>query len=321
MRAKGFTPTPERGVVLPEARRRRESPRLVSGFTVVEVALAIAIFSALITVGIIATNSFERTATLNTDAEEAMGALRLARSKTLSSTDASQYGVYIDTATNPDRYILYRGADYATGSVEQIFLVSQKVEFYDIALSGGGSEVTFQRLSGATANSGTISLRFVDNPSDTKTIYIEEAGDINKTTQSAPSDDDRIKDSRHTHIAYTRTIDISPVTSESIFLIFPADSVTQEIIIEENLQVGQLFWEGDIVVGGETQHIKIHTHHINDVTENTIFSIHRDQRYNTKTLQIDVSGDPAATSDLIEYDATGNTTQGNSAFVSAPSWQ
>ena len=96
--------------------------------------------------------------------------------------------------------------------------------------------------------------------------------DLNPPQQatSSPSDENRIKDSRHVHFDYSRVIFTA---TERLILTLDYDSspIIQEIIIANNLQDGQIFWQG--------QNIKIQTHRLN--SPDTQFSIHRDKRYNT----------------------------------------
>ena len=80
----------------------------------------------------------------------------------------------------------------------------------------------------------------------------------------------------------------------------------------------QFYWEGEVNVNGQNQKIKIHTHRLND--PDTLFSVHRDMRFNDKALKISISGDPSG--NLIEYSADGLTTTESSVFVSGPlQWQ
>lgn len=135
---------------------------------------------------------------------------------------------------------------------------------------------------------------------------------------SSPSDESRIKDSRHVHFDYSRPIPLVP--TEIITLIFsnpPNPDVSQDIIIADNLIDGQVFWEEEISVGGEMQNIKIQTHRLNN--PDTQFSLRRDKRYNTKAVRVIISGDTSG--DLIQYQPNGQTAKGNSIYVTDPNWQ
>lgn len=287
------------------------------GFTIVELLTVIAIF--LIIYGIAAQifPVFQKEGELSNSTEKIINILRLGQSKTLASEGASRYGVYFDTATNPHRYILFKGANYASREVnsDEVHEISKSVEIYEIIL-GGGQEVVFSRLTGEIANSGKVSLRLKSDNSKTKTIGIQSSGKITLGEEALPSDSNRTKDSRHVHFNYSRVID---ALNENITLIFSYDSstVTQNIAISSNMVAGQIYWEGEVDVNGQNQKIKIHTYRLND--PDTLFSVHRDMRFNDKALKVSISGDPSG--NLIEYSADGLTTNSTSLFVNNLQWQ
>jgi len=286
-----------------------------SSFILVELLTIIGISILLTALAIPAFHFFETESDLNNSAEEIINALRLAQSKTLASEGASQWGVYFNTTTDPYQYVLFKGVDYALrdNSLDLIYKLPMAVEVYGINLSGG-REVVFNRTTGQTSQSGNVSLRLKSNPTKTRTVYVDSSGQIGSIAPLTPSDANRIKDSRHIHFNYqNRLIDTA---SEKLTLTFEG-AVTKDIIISENLKDGQIYWEGEVDVSGQVQKLKIHTHKLN--TPDTQFCIHRDKRYNTKTLKIEISGDTSG--DLIRYDANGQTTKGTSIYVSAPIWQ
>lgn len=137
-------------------------------------------------------------------------------------------------------------------------------------------------------------------------LFQKESGSLPDTL--LPSDENRIKDSRHVHFDYSRVISIA---AERLILTFDYDGspIIQEIIIADNLQDGQIFWQG--------QNIKIQTHRLNN--PDTQFSVYRDRRYNVKSLKIEISSDSSG--DLIRYQADGQTIKGNSIYVADPNWQ
>jgi hypothetical protein len=80
-----------------------------------------------------------------------------------------------------------------------------------------------------------------------------------------------------------------------------------------------LAWEGSVDVGGQAQKLKIHTHFLNDPVNSTLFSMHRDKRFNTKGFYLELSGDSSG--NLITYDDQGQTTKGTSIYASLPELQ
>jgi len=289
-------------------------------FTLVELLVIIGILVILTAVAVPAFRFFEKESDLNNSAEEIINNLRLAQNKTLASEKASQWGVYFSTSTDPHQYILFQGSNYqsrATSS-DEVHKLTKRIEIYEINLAG--QEVVFNRITGTTPQSGQVSLRLKTDSTKTRTIYIENSGQVGLTATSVPSDG-RLKDSRHVHFDYSRQITTSTEILKLIFT-YNASETTKDIIIAENLKDGQIYWEREVNVGGEIQKLKIHTHRLNDPVLGTQFCIHRDGRYNNKTLKIDIDDTPDPDPGiLIEYSADGLITTKTSIYATDPQWQ
>lgn len=299
--------------------RIKRSSSKPKGTTLIELLVGIGILIILATMSALAFRYFQRESDLNNSTKEIIASLRLAQNKTLASEGASQYGVYFNTSTPPHEYILFKGSDYSLRdtSFDEIHKLPKTIEIYEIDLQGG-SEVVFDRLTGTTNQSGSVSLRLISEPSRAKTIYIEGSGQVGLTSPSIPSDEDWVKDSRHVHFDYSRPIYTS---TEKLILTFTYDTstVSKQIVIANNMKDGQIYWEGEVDVGGEIQKLKIHTHKLNDPDTDTQFCVHRDRRYNNKALAISISGDISGS--LIEYSADGLNTTSTSLNVSNLLWQ
>jgi len=108
-------------------------------------------------------------------------------------------------------------------------------------------------------------------------------------------------------------------TSETLALDF--GSTTENLLFSDYMSGGQFDWSGDVVVDGETQTMRIHTHQFNSgIPNTTVFSIHRDRRFNTKAVTIELNDSPTDPDlgTLIQYDAAGVTTPGTSIYASGP---
>lgn len=290
----------------------------MKSFTLIELLLIVGILIILVGLAIPAFRFFQKETDLNNSTEEIINTLRLAQNKTLASEGDSQWGVYFSTTSVPNQYILFKGVNFvsrATSSDESHNLPSS-VEISEINLTGGFPNVIFDRVTGATNQPGEISLRLKDDILKFRLISIQPSGKITSGQETLPSDIERIKDSRHVHFDYSRIISTSTESLISIFT-YNASFVTKEIVISQNMERDQIYWEGEVEVGGSSQKLKIHTHKLNN--PDTRFSIHRDRRYNDKALKIEISGDTSG--DLIRYNAEGQTTKGNSIYVSDPIWQ
>jgi len=272
-----------------------------SAFTLVEILVVIGVLILIFSISFPYFGRFRRDFELNDTTEKIISVLRLARSKTLGSLEASQYGVYF----GEDRYVLFKGSSFQEENIHESYDLPRGLEFEET----DEKEVLFEKINGTVLDPGSISLT---DTKEKKTIYIHGSGEIGKTKPSLVSDENRIKDSRHVHINYDRGINVS---SES--LIFDFNGEIREIPIKNNIKDNQINWEGEFDIEGEVQILEIKTYELNN--PNTLFSIIRDRRFNTKSLKISLSEDFSGT--LCEYSSDGLITKNNSIYASEPQWR
>jgi prepilin-type N-terminal cleavage/methylation domain-containing protein len=285
-------------------------------FTLLELLLVIGIMGLFLGLSIPSFRVFDQRSSLQNAAQEMASTLRLAQSKTLASQDGARYGVSFTTGVVPHAYTLFQGTSFESRdpAKDEVVQLSGKVEISVLAL-GGKSEIVFEKITGRPSVSGTLTLARVADPTQTRVLSILASGTVQEGSQTLPGDDSRVVDSRHVHVVYQgRTINTA---TESLRLVFP--DTTFSFAISDNMQGSQVFWEGDVVSQGKVQHVLIHTHILNDVSQGTLFSLHRDRRYNTTILRIELSGD--ASGNLISYDAAGITTKGTSIYAQTPELQ
>ncbi|MFH1820488.1 MAG: prepilin-type N-terminal cleavage/methylation domain-containing protein [Candidatus Nealsonbacteria bacterium] len=287
------------------------------GFTILEVLIVVAILVILVAIAVPAYHIFLKGSDLNSSTEEIISILRLAQVRTLSSENDSSWGVYFSTSTVPHQYTLFQGLSYVSREplADEVYQVSKSIEIESMSVAGGGNEIVFDRIVGTTAKFGQISLRIISDPSQTRDIYIDNSGRAGFNILSSPSDDDRVKDSRHVHFNYTREI---ATLTEDLILTFEG-FVVATIVINDNLKNNQIYWKGQVDVGGEIQNIQIETHRLNDILLGSQFSVYRERSHNNKSLRIELSGD--ATGFLIDYSADGLTTTKTSINATNPDWQ
>ncbi|MDP2930802.1 MAG: hypothetical protein Q8N56_04370 [bacterium] len=287
------------------------------GFTLLELSVVVGIIILLTVLVTPSLNYFRANSALNDASEEIISVLSLAKNKAVSSEGPSRWGVYFDFAS-PQKYILFKGSSFVSRdqSADVVHNLPPSVEFSAIDLYGGATETVFSRINGATQQFGSLSLWIKNNHTKTAGIYIDSMGIVQSIAVAPPSDEIRLKDFRHTHLTYSRTIAIA---TEKVKLTFSdgVPVVIQEISFAENIEKNQFFWEGEVLVGGAVQKIKIHTTELNN--PETVFCLHRDGQENNASLEIDLSGDTSPSPNLIGYSADGFlTAKGSSIFVSDP---
>ena len=280
------------------------------GYTLVELLIAVAVLTVILIISATTFYNLTKKSDLDASRDNIISVLNIARNKALASEGAKQYGVYFDTSTSPDKYILFQGPNYAGRDVsfDEVCDLVSSIEISNISFNGNGDEVVFKRLDGSTDNYGSITIQSL-NTSETRTVYIYSSGEISTQPESI-SEAGRITDSRHIHFDYSRNINTA---IETITLTFTDPTTTVNILMDDYTTSVSFDWEDDVDVGGDIQHIRIHTHRLNDVDLGTQFCIHRDRRYNNKALTITISGD--GSDSLISYTVDGQESRGTSFYL------
>lgn len=277
------------------------------GFTLIELLISIAVLSIIGTSIFLGYGTISRNAELKTTAFKVVDVLNLARTRTLASLGSSNYGVHFEQT----QFALFKGSTYNALDPDTIFYpFASSVEVGAITLAGGASDVVFERLTGKTAQTGTVRVQLAGDPSKSKIISIIGSGraDIAATTALPPSGT-RITDSRHAHFAYNQNV------APAAMLTLAFSGYTSQNVDFQSYYSGGVFdWSGTISVGGTDQVLRIHTHSADP--SSAVFSVTRDRRYNDKALTISLDGQ-----ELLAYAAGGDVALGSSVLVSDLSLQ
>jgi len=289
-----------------------------AGFTLVEVLTIVGILIVLTAISIPAFRFFQKESDLNNSAEEIINILRLAQNKTLASEGASQWGVYFTTSTSPHQYILFKGTTYNPSATDnEIHNLPKSVEIYEIELTGGGSEVIFDRVTGTTNQFGEVSLRLKTDTSKVKTIYIENSGQVGLTSPSTSSDTDRKKDSRHIHFDLGWPIRDATTLKFKFSDPEPDQIETVDMVPYFNADKTEFNWNNEsnpFVVNGANQVFRIHTHSLS--VSNTLLCIHRDRNQGKNTQEVTIYIiDSGTEKDIAHYLADTNDTVDQGSYV------
>lgn len=278
-----------------------------AGFALIELIVVIGIIAILVGLVLPGFNFFRRQSAVENAAQEIMNTLRLAQSKTLSSEGPNNFGVYFAA----DRFTLFTGQSFiADDPANEEHVLDASVRVSDINLAGS-SIIVFARLTGQTDNTGSISVELTSDPAQSKTVFIDSSGIISLAGTSA-TDNDRQKDSRHSHVLYSQNTQ----SAATLSLVFPETGQTENINYQNFLTPDktEFNWVGTVSVAGVNQQLTIHSHSL--TAGSTVFCFHRDRRDNSKAIQINLDGQ-----NMINYDATGNITAGGSVWAGEPEAQ
>lgn len=144
--------------------------RSARGFSALELLVVIAILAILVGVTVIPLMSLRRRQLLVGTTEQVIGLITEARSRTLAAQNGANHGVLLTT----NQLILFEGASAPGTMLETLDLSG--VSLSGINLSGGGSVIIFDKLTGKSDQSGTLILSLDSDISQTKTIQLENTG-------------------------------------------------------------------------------------------------------------------------------------------------
>jgi prepilin-type N-terminal cleavage/methylation domain-containing protein len=143
------------------------------GFTLIEMLLAIVLLGIAVTFVVLSFGKLNAEQALDTSVESAVSVFSEARSMTLSSVNDSQYGVHLESA----QVVLFKGSSYSSSDSANVpTTLNSQVALRNITLSGGGSDVVFNRLTGATAKTGTFELYLKSATTTYKTLTVGATG-------------------------------------------------------------------------------------------------------------------------------------------------
>ena len=144
-----------------------------SGFTVIEILISVFIIGLLAALSVAPFVSLNKSQALDKAALLAISVLDEARSLTLASKNSSRYGAHFEDS----QIVLFTGSTYsAVATDNQINPINSIILISAISLAGGGSEVIFDRLTGATSQYGSVTFSLKSDASNSKTVNIYATG-------------------------------------------------------------------------------------------------------------------------------------------------
>jgi Tfp pilus assembly protein FimT len=144
-----------------------------SGITYVELLIVMVIIGSLSVLTYSSFRTINATKSVDGDALRVTAELNQARSLTLASKYAKQYGVHFA----PTTVTLFEGSSFVVGSATNTAItMSPLISITSISLTGGGSDVIFGRLTGTTTQNGTVVLTSAATGNATRTITIYPTG-------------------------------------------------------------------------------------------------------------------------------------------------
>ncbi len=142
------------------------------GFGILEIILAIAIVVILAAISLPSFERMRQEQVLKTAVADLVSAVDKAKSQTLSSVNSLEYGVHFES----NKIVVFEGNLYSSSDPSnEDMLISSPVTISDISLTGGATELYFDKLSGEPSKNGTVTI---SNSSISKTITISPTGAV-----------------------------------------------------------------------------------------------------------------------------------------------
>ncbi len=143
------------------------------GISLLETLIVIAILSLFSAFSYSAFVSLNQNRILEKETSSGLSLLEEARMYTLASKAGTQYGVHFEST----KTVLFAGASYNAGDSSNVtILLNPLVQINPISLTGAGAEIIFDRLTGKTAEDGTVTFSLRASPSSGKTIAVGKTG-------------------------------------------------------------------------------------------------------------------------------------------------
>lgn len=151
---------------------KKDSADLNRGFTILEILMVISILGVLLAMILPSLTSFRQNSILNTETQEMTTLINRARLLSVSSKDDQQFGVHFETG----KVVLFVGAIYsAVAPTNEEHVFNSVLTLSPITINGGGAEVLFEKVTGATSQNATTTLLVIGTTASS-TVVIRPTG-------------------------------------------------------------------------------------------------------------------------------------------------
>lgn len=269
-----------------------------NGFTMLEILIVVALLGLLGALSLVSFVNSRRAQDLVTAGNDVLSVLRLAQAKALAGEAGEQWGVRLEQS----QYILFRGAAFAGSPATTAYALPSAIEIADAALAGGGQEVVFRRLDGATAQAGTLNVRVRGSANQVFAITIDASGRAYQTGTAAVQTGARVIDARHRAFAFNWGID------DAVNIIFTFSNPTDARTVVMTPAPPRTSYDSGTLtftVGGFDQVMRIHALSLS--SSQTLLSIDRDCRKNSKKVAIAIQDGDAIIKEIATYEADCRT--------------
>ncbi len=143
------------------------------GVTALELLMVIAILGVLSAVVVPSFLNFRRSSILNTETLQLVTLINKARLSSMSSKGDTQYGIHFEAT----KAVLFQGVTYSvTASTNEVHVFDSALTLSLITINGGGADVVFQKITGATTQNATTTLGVIGSTTASSTVVVRPTG-------------------------------------------------------------------------------------------------------------------------------------------------
>ena len=143
------------------------------GVTALELLMVIAILGILYAIIVPSFLDFRRNSILNTETLQVVTLINKARLSSISSKGDIQYGVHFEAT----KVVLFNGVTYSpTAITNEVHVFNTVLTLSPIVVNGGGGDTVFQKITGATTQNATTTLRVVGSATASSTVVVRPTG-------------------------------------------------------------------------------------------------------------------------------------------------
>lgn len=146
------------------------------GLTFLELTISVGILAILLVIVIPSFMDFRRNSILNTETQNVITLVNKARLSSMSSKEDMQYGIHFETS----KVVLFQGDTYVAGlGTNEELVLNTALMLSSVVVNGGGADVVFQKVTGATNQNATTTLLATGGTAST-TILVLPSGVVTR---------------------------------------------------------------------------------------------------------------------------------------------
>jgi Tfp pilus assembly protein FimT len=146
------------------------------GLTFLELTISVGILAILLVIVVPSFMDFRRNSILSTETQNVITLVNKARLSSMSSKEDTQYGIHFESS----KVVLFQGDTYTAGAgTNEELILNTALTLSSVVVNGGGAEVVFQKVTGATNQNATTTLLVTGGTAST-TILVLPSGVVTR---------------------------------------------------------------------------------------------------------------------------------------------